>query len=143
MEMTITFPGGKRVDAELFGHTIRTDQSREAGGEASAPEPFAHFLASIGTCAGIYVLGFCQARGILTEGVRLVQHMDYNPATHHLDAVRIQIEVPPTFPEKYLAGVARAADYCAVKKAILDPPKFEITTKVSATDNGQRSATAA
>jgi ribosomal protein S12 methylthiotransferase accessory factor len=63
MEMTISFPGGKRVDAHLMGRTIQTDQAREAGGDGSAPEPYTLFLSSIGTCAGIYVLGFCPAVG--------------------------------------------------------------------------------
>ena len=63
MEMTIDFPGGARVDAHFADYTVNTDQPRPAG-EASAPAPFALFLASIGTCAGIYVLGFCKSRNI-------------------------------------------------------------------------------
>ena len=60
----ITFPGGKRVDAQVGPYLIQTDQPKDEGGDGTAPEPFMLFLASIGTCAGIYVLGFCQSRGI-------------------------------------------------------------------------------
>jgi ribosomal protein S12 methylthiotransferase accessory factor len=130
MQMNITFPGGKRVDAELMGQVIHTDQSRAAGGEGSAPEPYLHFLASIGTCAGIYVLGFCQARGIPTDEVKLVQRLGFDQVTHKLETIEIEIQVPPDFPEKYLPAVRRAADICAVKKTILDPPEFRISTKV-------------
>ena len=130
MEMTITFPGGKRVDAQVGPHTIRTDQSREGGGEGSAPEPFVTFLASLGTCAGIYVLGFCQARNLPTEGIRLVQKHEFNPVTHRLEKIRIEVQVPPSFPEKYRPAVQRAADLCAVKKTILAPPEFEVVTTV-------------
>ncbi|MBW2050564.1 MAG: osmotically inducible protein OsmC, partial [Deltaproteobacteria bacterium] len=49
----VSFPGGKRVDAQIGGFTIKTDQSRDNGGDESAPEPFQLFLASIATCAGI------------------------------------------------------------------------------------------
>lgn len=129
MEMTITFPGGKRVDAAFNGHVVRTDQSPAGGGDGSAPEPFAHFLASIGTCAGIYVLGFCQARGIPTEGMRLVQRIDFDPVKHRLSRVGIEIELPESFPERYRDAVRRAADLCAVKRAILDPPALEVTTR--------------
>ncbi len=130
MEMTISFPGGKRVDAELDGHTIRTDQPPAGGGEGSAPAPFNYFLASIGTCAGIYVLGFCQARGIPTDGIALRQRMGYDPEGHRLASVTIEIELPPSFPEKYRDAVRRAADHCAVKKAILTPPSLEVVTRV-------------
>src|SRR5512140_2369253 len=70
MQIEISFPGGKRVDAQFGPHLIRTDQSAEAGGEGSAPEPYSLFLASLGTCAGIFVLSFCQKRGLATEGLR-------------------------------------------------------------------------
>jgi putative redox protein len=129
LEMNITFPGGKRVDAELMGQVVRTDQSKQGGGEGSAPEPYTHFLASIGTCAGIYVLGFCQARGIPTDGLRLVQRIGFDQVTGRLSKIAIEILLPPGFPEKYIEPVRRAADVCGVKKAILAPPEFEITAK--------------
>lgn len=54
--MIIDFPAGSRVDAPFGPYTIATDQAPVA----SAPSPFEIFLASIGTCARIYLLGFCQ-----------------------------------------------------------------------------------
>jgi putative redox protein len=130
MEMTISFPGGKRVNAEYGVHTIPTDQSASVGGDGSAPEPYTLFLASIGTCAGIYVLGYCQARGIPTAGIQLKQRMELDPATHRLAKVQLEIQVPPEFPEQHLQGVRHAANHCAVKKTILNPPEFEVRTQV-------------
>ncbi len=130
MEMKIVFPGAKKVDALVNGFTIRTDQSRVAGGEGSAPEPFTLFLASIGTCAGIYVLGFCQQRGIPTEGIELVQRMEFDPARRMVSKVRLDILVPANFPEKYYQALVRAAEQCAVKRHLEDPPEFEIETTV-------------
>lgn len=69
MEMIINFPGGARVDAHFGPFMVPTDQPPQGGGTSSAPTPFATFLASIGTCAGIYVLGFCRQRGISAEGI--------------------------------------------------------------------------
>jgi putative redox protein len=131
MQMTISFPGGKRVDADLGGHVVRTDQPPQAGGEGSAPAPFELFLASIGTCAGIYVLGFCQTRGIPTEGIHLTERLERDPATHKLAKVLIDIHLPASFPDKYREGVRRAAEACAVKKAILDPPEFVVETSLA------------
>ncbi len=131
LEMTIDFPGGKRVDAHLRDTVIHTDQSKENGGDESAPEPYAYFLASIGTCAGIYVLGFCRSRDLPTEGIRLVQRMEWDAKGFKLEKVEIDIEVPPSFPEKYHKALVRAADKCAVKRTIFNPPEFLIETRVS------------
>lgn len=130
MEMRIDFPGGARVDAHFNGFTVRTDQGPQAGGEASAPTPFDLFLASLGTCAGIYVLGFCRQRDLPTEGIQLRERVVRNPETRKLEAVEIDIEVPPTFPEKYHEALVRAAAQCAVKKQLENPPAIVVATKV-------------
>ena len=69
--MEVTFDGGKVITAHLNGHIIRTDQPVDNGGGNSAPAPFDLFLASIGTCAGIYVKSFCDKRQIPTEELKL------------------------------------------------------------------------
>lgn len=129
MEMLIDFPGGARVDAHFGPYTVQTDQPPMGGGEGVAPTPFAIFLASLGTCAGIYVLGFCQQRGLPTEGIQLVQRMNKNPVTGMVENVELEIQVPPTFPERYKDALVRAAELCAVKKHFENPPKFDIHTE--------------
>ena len=126
MEMIIDFPGGSRVDAHFGSFTIKTDQLPVA----TAPTPFATFLASLGTCAGIYVLGFCQQRGLPTQGIRIVQRMHTDPQTGMVGKIDLEIQVPPTFPEKYLPSLVRAAELCAVKKHIENPPAFDVYTQV-------------
>lgn len=132
MEIVVTLPGGKRVDAQVGGFTLRTDQPVERGGEGSAPEPFSLFLASIATCAGIYVVGFCNARNIPTEGIRIVERTENDPETGRLRRVSLEIQVPPEFPERYREAVARAAGACKVKKTLADPPAFEVFTSAAA-----------
>ncbi len=129
MEMIIDFPGGARVDAHFGPYTVKTDQPPMGGGEGSAPTPFAVFLASIGTCAGIYVLGFCRQRGLPTDGMRIIQRMHSNPFSGMVEKIELEIQVPPSFPEKYRPSLVRAAELCAVKKHFEQPPKFEITTR--------------
>jgi len=127
-EMEIVFSGNKKVDAIFNGHVVKTDQPVQAGGDGTAPAPFDLFLASIGTCAGIYVLGFCQARGIPTDGIKLIQRMNYNFQKRLFDKIEIEIKLPPDFPEKYKAAVINAADNCAVKKHLQNPPEIVVKT---------------
>ena len=129
-EMIVSFPGGKRVDASFEGFKVETDQSEKNGGAGAAPEPFDLFLASLATCAGIYVLGFCQNRNIPTDGIRLVQQLERD-AEGKILTITIRIEVPPAFPEKYHEALVRVAAKCAVKKTIESPPKFAIETVVT------------
>jgi putative redox protein len=124
MEMIIDFPGGQRVDAHFSEFSIQTDQ------KGSAPTPFDYFLASIGTCAGIYVLSFCQQRNLPTEGIRIVERSQSNPVNHMVESIDLEIQVPSTFPNQYHDALVRSAGLCAVKKHLENPPKFNTYTKV-------------
>lgn len=122
----ISFPGGKRVDARIGALVVHTDQPIAQGGDGSAVAPFDLFLASLATCAGLYVLGFCQARGIATDGLGLRQHVDLNPATKLPVRVRLELSLPASFPVKYRDAVVRAAEGCKVKKTMAAAPRVEV-----------------
>jgi putative redox protein len=126
MSMTISFPQGVAVDATLDGHTVRTDQPPPLG-RGEAMSPFDLFFASLGTCMGFYALRFCQERNITTEDLRLEIDRVYDAAGRRVSTVRVSLELPPDFPEKYVDAIKRAVDHCAVKRLIADPPAFELS----------------
>jgi ribosomal protein S12 methylthiotransferase accessory factor len=134
MDMEIRFDGGKKVAADFDGFTILTDQSLADGGEGNAPSPFDFFLASIGTCAGFYVYSFCENRNLDSRGISLRLRDQRSGDDTRLEKVRIQIELPPDFPEKYRKAVIRSAEQCSVKKALKDPPEFEISCTAGGDD---------
>ncbi len=130
----ITFPGGKRVDAQYKGFLIKTDQPPHAGGEGTAPAPFDLFLGSIATCAGFYVLAFCQSRGIRMDEASVLMHTHKEEGKKMIDRISIEIQFPPEFPDKYTNAVIKSVDSCAVKVHMFDPPAFEITVKKLGTE---------
>jgi putative redox protein len=130
MESHVYFPGGKRVYADYGEFTIETDQPVRSGGDNSAPAPFDLFLASIGTCAGIYALGFMQQRGIDPEGSRITMRTHFDADAGLIGKIDLELELPAGFPEKYRAAVVNAMNLCTVKKHLHQPPAFEVTTVV-------------
>lgn len=124
MEMTIDFPGGTRVDAHFGDFTVATDQPPDG----TAPSPFLVFLASIGTCAGIYALNFCQARELDVTGLRMTERIE-TTADGHVERIEIDVSLPDTFPEKYRAALLRAIDHCTVKRHLARPPRIDVTTR--------------
>jgi ribosomal protein S12 methylthiotransferase accessory factor len=132
MEMTVSFPGNLKVDAEFGGFTVHTDQPVAAGGDGSAPAPFSLFLASIGTCAGIYLLSFLKQRGLDTQEAGVTMRTVQDPETGLIGTVELELHLPADFPEKYSAAVVRAVELCAVKRHLADPPEFVVSTKAAA-----------
>ncbi len=122
--MRIRFSGGKGVDAEYGGFTIRTDQPEAKGGDGSAPGPFDLFLASIGTCAGYYVLAFCQKRDIPTDEIELTMDVVRDEERHTVERIDIAVCLPETFPERYVGACLRSAEQCTVKRHLERPPEI-------------------
>ena len=136
MNLKVTLPGGKKVTAHYKGFEIVTDQPEKQGGKGSAPAPFDLFLASIGTCAGIYVQSFCERRGIPYEGIEIIQSMEIDPDSRLPSRFNLEIILPEDFPIKYKDSVIQTAELCLVKKTIANNPEFKVisTIKSSSSD---------
>ncbi len=128
MDIEVYFEEGAKVNARLGNHVIKTDQKVHGGGEDSAPAPFDYFLVSLATCAGIYVKVFCNKRGIDPSEIRIIQKHRNDPETRKLIGIDLDIVLPDGFPEKYREAVIKAADQCAVKRLLKDPPAIEVRT---------------
>lgn len=134
-DMKVTFPGGKRVDAEYKGFLIKTDQPVYAGGEGTAPQPFDLFLGSIATCVGYYVLAFCQNRGILLDQASVLMRMSRNTKKKMIDKISIEIKLPSEFPDKYTNAIIKSVDKCAVKNHMVDAPAFSYEVNIQKSDS--------
>jgi Predicted redox protein, regulator of disulfide bond formation len=126
MDMKVYFPGNKRVYADYKGFTIETDQPAHGGGDDSAPAPFDLFIASIGTCAGIFMLGFMQQRNIPTEGAGITLRTEKDPKTKLISKISLDLHLPPEFPAKYKDAVINAVELCTVKRHLHQPPAFTV-----------------
>ena len=126
--MKIYFPGNKKVYAEVNGFEIKTDQSPRGGGEGDFPEPFTLFLASLGTCAGIFVKSFCDQRGIPADDIHLTQEQRYDSVKKMIGEVDIKIHIPSGFPEKYEQALINTASLCSVKRHLKEEMKISVST---------------
>jgi ribosomal protein S12 methylthiotransferase accessory factor len=125
MDIDIHLRDGKRVDAEVGGYTIVTDQPRENGGGGQAPDPFTLFLASIGTCAGFYVSAYCRARNLPTDEITLRERVDKDDAGH-VTHIALVITLPATMTAQQREGILRAASTCKVKKTLATPLTIDV-----------------
>ena len=127
--ITVSFSGGKKVDAVIGDTIVKTDQSLKNGGGGSAPEPFQHFLASIATCTAVYALEFCRTRDISMEGMAFRMICDFDREVKSYTRMTLELTLPEGFPEKFRAAIIRSMDLCSVKRHIVHPPEFEVTAR--------------
>jgi ribosomal protein S12 methylthiotransferase accessory factor len=126
MKIEVSFEGNKKVNANFNGHIVKTDQPVAGGGDGTAPTPFDLFLASIATCAGIYIKGFCDQRNLPSENIKIIQDTEFNRETNLVSKINIEIKVPADFPEKYVDALVSVANLCKVKQHMIKPPTFNL-----------------
>lgn len=130
MEMKVYFPDNKRVFADYKGFTIETDQPEHGGGDDSAPAPFDLFVASIGTCAGIFMLDFMQRRDIPTDDAGITLSTERDQSTGLIGKITLDLHLPAEFPAKYKDAIVHVVDLCSVKRHLHQPPQFAINTHI-------------
>lgn len=128
-EFSLSFPGGKKVEVTYGNHKLLTDQPLDNGGDDEAMSPFDVFLASIIACSGIVTLGFIKKRNLSTEDLKIRMIPEYDEDEYMVNKLRIEIDVPDDFPEKYLGALTKALETCTVKKHLVKPPEFEIVIR--------------
>lgn len=128
MDMRVYFPGNRKVHADYKGFTIETDQPEHGGGDGTAPAPFDLFVASIGTCAGIFAVDFMHQRDIPTDDAAIILRTERDPEKRLIGKITLELQLPEEFPEKYEEALIRAVDLCTVKRHLTDPPEFDVVT---------------
>ncbi len=128
----ITFPGNKKVDIAFDNYKIKTDQSKENGGDETAPEPFDIFVSSIGACAGNYAKSFCDVRKLSTDNMYIFVDVSLKEGQKLMEEVTITLHVNQQFPEKYIKAIIKAMDFCSVKNQL--HPDIKTNTSVAYLD---------
>jgi putative redox protein len=126
----VRFPGGTKVEAIFDGYCVVTDQPALSGGEGTAPSPFDLFLASIASCAGFYALRFCQERNLDTDGLKVSMETERDAAQKKIAKLKIAIDLPERFPERYRDAILRSVGQCPVKRHLEEPPAILLTTRI-------------
>ncbi len=122
--INLVFPGGKKVDAQMDGMTVHTDQAVQDGGEGSAPAPFDYYFVALATCSGITAKAYCDRNHISSDGLAVVLESDWDGSTHRYDRITTKITLPHNFPEEHRERFYKRVDACVVKKHIIKAPTF-------------------
>jgi ribosomal protein S12 methylthiotransferase accessory factor len=126
MQINVRFLENLRLEASFDDFKIIADQPIRYKGDGTAPSPFDYFLASSALCAAYFVRVYCEARGIGTDDIRLIQNNIVDPENRYNQTLSLEIELPETISEHDREGILKAMDRCSVKRVIQNNPDFKI-----------------
>ena len=94
------------------------------------------FLATLGACAGLYAIRFCQRHDIPYQGLTIRVHEHTTGSPPRVAAAEIILTFPEPIPDEYRRAVIRAADQCYVTQSIIN----DMDISVSLTDGEEATA---
>ena len=125
-ELKIDYLGGIGFQAKARGHAMTIDLAKEKGGLDQGMNPPEVFIASLGSCIGVYVVRYCQNAGLNTEGLNIAMAWKLSDDKHKISEINIGISLPNAEVGKREKAIMEVARHCLIHNTILGQPRIQV-----------------
>ncbi|PIY82997.1 MAG: hypothetical protein COX96_04395 [Candidatus Omnitrophica bacterium CG_4_10_14_0_2_um_filter_44_9] len=131
-EVNVKYTGCMGFQVQANGHTLTVDLSKEKGGSDQGMNPQEVFMASLGSCIGVYVTRYCQNAKLDADDMDI--HLDWSLSDDKtkIKIINIKIELPNADVGRRKDALLQVAHHCLIHNTIQNPP--EIKMALSARD---------
>ena len=123
----IKYIGGMKFEAKNRSHSVIIDQPQTSGGEDRGLTPPELFIDSLGSCIGVYVLGFCKNTGLNPDGMKII--LDWEKGADkpaRIQKISAKIELPNADPGPRRQALLKVAEACLIHETIKHQPEITI-----------------
>jgi len=129
MKMEVDLQQGFLFKAVCGGQEVFTDQHAAEGGTDKAMTPAELFVASLGTCIGVYAVRFCKRHNLPTEGMKVLLDWTVAKDPWRIGSIKAELHYPHPIGEEAKKGMLRMAEACFVHETILHTPEVVVELK--------------
>jgi len=126
MQVVVDYLGGMKFSAQCGKHAITIDLPLGQGGSDSGPTPPDIFLASLASCVGVYVAGFCKNHSLNAAGMKITIRAEKVQNPGRLDQFAIDISLPNVVVGDKRDAVLAVARKCLIHNTIEQHPAIAI-----------------
>ncbi|MDD4956410.1 MAG: OsmC family protein [Candidatus Omnitrophica bacterium] len=126
MGMEISFRGGKKFEVRTRGHELTVDLSPEKGGSDEGMTPPELFIASLGTCIGVYAVSYLNTAGI--DPAALKMDVDWSESEDHkkISSIKVMVGLAGTELGGRKKALMAAMDKCLIHNTLREHPSVEV-----------------
>ena len=128
--MKITYNGKKEFTVTIRNHTFTVDQPEDNGGDNIGPTPPEIFAASLGTCIGVYVTSYCNAKGINCKGISFDVDWMFSEEHEKINNISVNINMPDESYKIREKAILKAAEHCLIHNTLNSNPQIVVAVKV-------------
>jgi putative redox protein len=122
LQVTVQHTTGMQFIATARTHKITVDLPESYRGNDTGPNPIELFIASLGSCIGVYVVSYLKAQSLPTAGlsVDITWEEEKSPArVGHIDA---KITLPDGITPEQSVMALKAAEQCKIHNTLENKP---------------------
>ncbi len=127
MEMTVNYTGGMQFVAEVRGHAVTIDLPPAQKGRDTGPTPPELFIASLGSCIGVYVVGYLRAQELPCEGIRVDVTWEDEKSPARIGRITADIHLPDGISPEQAQMALKAAELCKIHNTLHQKPEVCIS----------------
>jgi len=127
----IIYQGGKSFLAQNRGHKVVIDLPKDFGGGDEGPTPPELFIDALGSCIGVYVVGYCKSTGLDTEGltIKIDWEKELKEKPYYIKKIDVKIDLPNAEIGPRKEALLNIAYSCLIHQTIKNQPVIHIDLK--------------
>ena len=126
-ELSVSYDGGIGFTVAARGHRVKIDLPVNKGGRDEGITPPEAFMASLGSCIGVYVARYCENAKLDTSGMRVVMTWNLSEDKTKIVDIKAKISLPKAQVGQRAKAVLEAARRCLVHNTILSMPHIDLS----------------
>ena len=128
-EVNVKYIGSMGFQVLASGHTFTIDLSKEKGGNDLGMNPPEVFMASLGSCIGVYIAKYCDAAKINSEGMDIFLDWSLSDDKTKIQRINVRIELPNADVGRRKDALLKVAGHCLIHNTIQNPPDISMSLK--------------
>jgi uncharacterized OsmC-like protein len=127
--VNVKYLGNISFQAQAGGHTFTIDLSKDKGGSDLGMDPPEVFMASLGSCIGVYITRYCKNVKLNADGLDI--HLDWclSDDKTTIETINVRIELPNAEVGRRKDALLKVAGHCLIHNTIQNPPEIKMTLK--------------
>jgi putative redox protein len=126
-EVNVKYAGGKSFRVQARQHAMIIDLPPEKGGQDLGMNPPEVFMASLGSCIGVYVAGYCRGAKLDTEGLNIRLCWKLSDDNTKISEINVCVSLPKANAGKRQKAILEVAHHCLIHNTILGNPVIHMS----------------
>ena len=128
-EVKVKYLGNMGFQALAGEHAFKIDLPKDKEGGDLGMAPPEVFMASLGSCIGVYITRYCQASKLNTDGMEIRLSWSLSDDKTKIKIINVKIELPNAEVGRRRDALLKVAHHCLIHNTILNPPEIKMTLK--------------